>query len=51
MALVFAWLLLDETPGGVQLAGGALILAGVVAVRLGEPRRTAPARRGLAPTG
>jgi drug/metabolite transporter (DMT)-like permease len=51
MALVFAWLLLDETPGGVQLAGGALILAGVVAVRLGEPRRAAPSRRGLAPTG
>jgi drug/metabolite transporter (DMT)-like permease len=38
MALVFAWLLLAETPRGVQLAGGALILAGVVAVRLGEPR-------------
>jgi drug/metabolite transporter (DMT)-like permease len=51
MALVFAWLLLDETPGGVQLAGGALILAGVVAVRLGEPRPTAPVRRGLAPVG
>jgi drug/metabolite transporter (DMT)-like permease len=51
MALVFAWLLLDETPGGVQLAGGALILAGVVAVRLGEPRPTAPVRGRLAPIG
>jgi drug/metabolite transporter (DMT)-like permease len=38
MALVFAWLLLGEAPGAVQLAGGALILGGVVAVKLGEPR-------------
>jgi drug/metabolite transporter (DMT)-like permease len=36
-AVGFAWLLLDELPGPVQLAGGALILAGVVVVRLGEP--------------
>lgn len=32
----FAWLLLDELPRPVQLAGGLLILAGVVAVKLGE---------------
>lgn len=32
----FAWLLLDELPRPVQLAGGVLILAGVVAVKLGE---------------
>jgi drug/metabolite transporter (DMT)-like permease len=38
MALVFAWLLLGETPGLIQLAGGAAILGGVVAVKLGEPR-------------
>jgi drug/metabolite transporter (DMT)-like permease len=38
MALLFAWLLLGEAPGLVQLAGGALILGGVVAVKLGEPR-------------
>ncbi|ROP37024.1 threonine/homoserine efflux transporter RhtA [Saccharothrix texasensis] len=38
MALIFAWLLLGEAPGLVQLAGGASILAGVVAVKLGEPR-------------
>ncbi|MFI9010879.1 EamA family transporter [Actinosynnema sp. NPDC053489] len=38
MALVFAWLLLGEAPGPVQLAGGAFILVGVVAVKLGEPR-------------
>jgi drug/metabolite transporter (DMT)-like permease len=36
-ALVFAWLLLGEAPTAVQLVGGALILAGVVAVRRGEP--------------
>jgi drug/metabolite transporter (DMT)-like permease len=32
----FAWLLLDELPRPVQLLGGLLILAGVVAVKLGE---------------
>jgi drug/metabolite transporter (DMT)-like permease len=34
--VLFAWLLLDELPRPVQLVGGALILAGVVAVKLGE---------------
>lgn len=42
-AVVFAWLLLGELPRPVQLVGGVLILAGVVAVKLGErairPRR------------
>jgi drug/metabolite transporter (DMT)-like permease len=37
-AVVFAWLLLGEVPRPGQLLGGALILAGVVAVKLGEPR-------------
>jgi len=37
-ALVMAWLLLGEAPRGIQLVGGVLILAGVVIVRLGEPR-------------
>jgi drug/metabolite transporter (DMT)-like permease len=32
----FAWVLLDELPRTVQLLGGLLVLAGVVAVRLGE---------------
>ncbi|WP_182523806.1 EamA family transporter [Nocardioides dongkuii] len=32
----FAWLLLDELPRPIQLLGGLLILAGVVAVKLGE---------------
>ncbi len=35
-AVLFAWLLLGELPRPVQLVGGLLIVAGVVAVRLGE---------------
>ena len=35
-ALVFAWLLLGELPRFVQFLGGALILVGVVVVKLGE---------------
>ncbi|MET0735044.1 MAG: DMT family transporter [Microbacterium sp.] len=49
-ALGFAWLLLGEAPAPIQFAGGALILVGVVLVRLdasaGESKRapaTAPA--------
>jgi drug/metabolite transporter (DMT)-like permease len=44
-AVVFAWLLLDQLPGALQLAGGALIVAGVVVVKLGErpPRADAGA--------
>ena len=37
--MLFAWLLLGELPAPVQLAGGALIIAGVVAVRAGELSR------------
>ncbi len=37
-AVLFAWLLLSELPGLVQLAGGVLILAGVVVVRLEQAR-------------
>jgi drug/metabolite transporter (DMT)-like permease len=37
-AVLFAWLLLGEAPSAVQFAGGALILAGVVVVKLGEPK-------------
>lgn len=36
-AVLWAWGLLGQLPGGVQLVGGALIVLGVVAVRLGEP--------------
>lgn len=35
--VLWAWLLLDELPRGIQLVGGLLILGGVVAVKLGEP--------------
>ena len=35
-AVLFAWLLLGELPGPVQLVGGLVLLSGVVAVRLGE---------------
>ena len=34
--VLWAWLLLDELPRPIQLLGGVLILAGVVAVKLGE---------------
>ena len=34
--VVWAWLLLDELPRPIQLLGGVLILAGVIAVKLGE---------------
>ncbi len=34
--VAWAWVLLSELPGPVQLVGGLLILAGVVAVKLGE---------------
>ncbi len=35
-ALLFAWLLLGQLPRLVQLAGGLVLLAGVVVVKLGE---------------
>lgn len=34
--VAFAWLLLDQLPSALQVLGGALILAGVVVVNLGE---------------
>lgn len=40
-AVLFAWLLLNEIPATIQLAGGVLILVGVVLVRLGELRSAA----------
>ena len=36
--VLFAWALLDQLPGALQIAGGALVLVGVVVVKLGEPR-------------
>lgn len=49
-ALVFAWILLDQLPRGIQLLGAVLILGGVVIVKLGERsvsprRRRSPSRR------
>ncbi|WP_217995871.1 EamA family transporter [Kribbia dieselivorans] len=44
-AVLFAWLLLGELPRSVQLFGGLLILAGVVAVRLDEGGVRLPALR------
>jgi len=35
-AVIFAWLLLDQLPGTLQLVGGAFIVAGVIVVKLGE---------------
>nr|WP_296776016.1 DMT family transporter [Rhodococcus sp. (in: high G+C Gram-positive bacteria)] len=46
-ALVFAWLLLGETPRAIQVGGGVLILVGVIAVKLGEPSNaSAPLKSG-----
>lgn len=36
LAVVWAWVLLGQLPGAIQFAGGALILLGVVAVKMGE---------------
>jgi drug/metabolite transporter (DMT)-like permease len=46
-AVGFAWLLLDQLPGTLQLVGGAFILAGVIVVKLGErpPRADAGGAR------
>jgi drug/metabolite transporter (DMT)-like permease len=39
-AVLIAWLVLGELPTGVQLLGGALIVAGVALVRIDELRPT-----------
>ncbi len=38
-AVLFAWLLLNELPQGIQLVGGLLIVGGVALVRIDELRR------------
>jgi drug/metabolite transporter (DMT)-like permease len=54
-AVIWAWLLLGELPGAIQLLGGVLIVGGVILVRLDELRApggtagTAPA--GATPSG
>jgi drug/metabolite transporter (DMT)-like permease len=35
-AILFAWLLLDQRPGALQLVGGAVVLLGIALVRAGE---------------
>jgi drug/metabolite transporter (DMT)-like permease len=45
-AVIWAWLLLGELPAVIQLAGGALIVGGVVLVRLDELRGS---KRGTEP--
>lgn len=48
-AVLFAWVLLDELPRAVQLAGGVLILVGVVTVKLGEPVSVHPDAAPISP--
>jgi drug/metabolite transporter (DMT)-like permease len=44
-AVIWAWLLLGELPGPIQLLGGVLIVGGVVLVRVDELRTAAPPTR------
>lgn len=37
-AMIFAALLLDQVPTAVQVVGAVAVVAGVVLVKLGEPR-------------
>jgi drug/metabolite transporter (DMT)-like permease len=55
-AVLFAWVLLGQLPTGIQLAGGALIVTGIVLVRIDElrapqdqPAELPPADRALVP--
>lgn len=41
-AVTFAWLLLDQVPNAWQMIGGVIVVAGVVVVKLGEPRVRSP---------
>jgi drug/metabolite transporter (DMT)-like permease len=41
-AVVFAWLLLGQTPGSLQVAGGVLVVAGIALVRLDQGSGVAP---------
>jgi len=40
-ATIFAWVLLGQVPAPIQIAGAALVLAGVVVVKIGEPAHEA----------
>jgi drug/metabolite transporter (DMT)-like permease len=50
-AVLFAWILLGQLPTAGQFAGGALILAGVAAVRLDERSEPTAAEEREAPAG
>ena len=50
-AVFLAWALLDELPGAAQLVGGALVVAGVAAVRWGERADVGPVGDFPAPGG
>jgi drug/metabolite transporter (DMT)-like permease len=49
-AVIWAWLLLGELPGPVQLLGGVLIVGGVVLVRVDELRGDRRATRAQLPS-
>lgn len=48
-AVAWAWLLLGELPGPVQLLGGTVLIAGVAAVQAGNLRDTARVRAQVSP--
>ena len=48
-AVVFAWLLIGQRLDAIQLAGGALVIAGIALVRFDEMRGPAPALPSAAP--
>jgi drug/metabolite transporter (DMT)-like permease len=48
-AVAFAWVLLGELPGLIQIVGGLVLLSGVVAVRLGERDEARAAARSADP--
>jgi drug/metabolite transporter (DMT)-like permease len=50
-AFAFGWLLLGEMPRGIQLLGGLMVLAGVVAVKAGERRERSVGRAPDRPSG
>jgi drug/metabolite transporter (DMT)-like permease len=45
-AVIFAWLLLGQLPGAMQIVGGAFIVGGVILVRIDELRPARAARPG-----
>ena len=48
-ALLFGWMLLGQLPNLLQFVGAALVLAGVVVVKLGEPAASVSGDPALAP--